>query len=93
MVVNTRVITCQVNVMKSKAFFGARYILTSEGLLATVHTIFRRDGHCPLGDLPSGSPTTVVQPRTRKVTWWPEMAEGGVQLMALPGLVLLGLES
>lgn len=39
--------------------------------------------------VPSGSPTTAVQPRMRKVAWWPEMAEGGVPLMAGPGLVLL----
>lgn len=39
--------------------------------------------------VPSGSPTTAVQPRMRKVAWWPEMVEGGVPLMAGPGLVLL----
>lgn len=49
---------------------------------------FSGEGQCPLENLFSGSPTTAVQPRTGEVAWWPEMAEGEVQLTAVGGLVL-----
>lgn len=51
---------------------------------------FSGEGQCPLENLFSGSPTTAVQPQTGEVAWWPEMAEGEVQLTAVGGLVLLG---
>lgn len=54
-----------------------------------VNCFQEREGHCLLENLSSGNPTTAVQPGTREVAWWPKMAEGGVQLMAVPRLVLL----
>lgn len=50
-----------------------------------------KEERCPLNDLPTGSPTTGVQLQTREVPRWPEKAGGGVQLMAVPGLVLVCL--
>lgn len=85
--VASAVITGQFRMVALTVFSGVRH--APANVSWRPYKWFSGEGQCPLENLFSGSPTTAVQPQTWEVAWWPEMAEGEVQLTAVEGLVLL----